>query len=274
MAGLMGQGLSITIVTRNESRQLEDCLRSARWADEVVVVDAESADGTADIARRFADKVIAQPWLGFAAQKNLALDHATKPWVLSLDADERITPALRGEIEAVLDADGPCAGYAIPRKNFFRGRWIRHGLLFPDRQLRLFRRDRGRFGRVKVHESVQVTGSVGLLRAPLLHYTYRSIEEFVDRANLYSSLAAQDLLAQGRRAAWPALLLRPLGRFCTMYLLHRGFLDGREGFLLAALYSYYVFLRTAKVWDGSRHGRPTPSAGAGPHRSDPSRREA
>jgi glycosyltransferase involved in cell wall biosynthesis len=273
MAGLMGQALSVTIITRNESVHLEDCLRSARWADEVVVVDAESADGTADIARRFADKVIAQPWLGFAAQKNLALDHATKPWVLSLDADERVTPDLRCEIEGVLDADGPCAGYSIPRKNFFRGRWIRHGLLFPDRQLRLFRRDRGRFGRVQVHESVQVTGSVGLLRAPLLHYTYGSIEEFVDRANVYSSLAAEDLLAQGSRAAWPALLLRPLGRFCTMYLLHRGFLDGREGLLLAALYSYYVFLRTAKVWDGNRRGGPNRSGRADRHGPAPSRQE-
>jgi hypothetical protein len=156
---------------------------------------------------------------------------------------------LRDEIERIIRADGPADGYMIPRKNFFWGAWVRHGRLSPDYQLRLFRRGRGRFVEQVVHESVLVNGRVARLASPLVHESYRSLEEFVQRSNRYSTLAAEDLLRRGRRVGLGDLLLRPLWRFFSMYLLHGGVLDGWRGLVLAVLYSHYVFLRTAKVWE-------------------------
>lgn len=247
----MAQGLSVTIITKNEEERIRACLESIAWAQEIVVVDAESTDRTVEIARTFTPKIFVRPWSGFADQKNFALAQATQPWILSLDADEQVTPELRGEIQAILEADGPFDGYYLPRKSFFLGRWIRYGTWFPDYQLRLFRRGWGIFRPVSVHEAVEVKGRLGHLAAPLLHFSYESIGDFVERSNLYSTLAAQDLIRQGQRVSWLDLTFRPLGRFCSMYFLHRGFLDGSHGFLLAVLYSYYVFLRSAKVWERS-----------------------
>lgn len=251
--------LSVAIITWNEEERLRACLESVAWAPEIVVVDAESTDKTLAIAREFTDRVWVRPWPGFAAQKNFALDQTTGEWVFSLDADERVTPELRAEIERVLQAHGRAEGYAVPRKNFFWGAWVRHGGLYPDWQVRLFRRGRGRFVERSVHESVQMQGVVARLTQPLLHESYRSLEEFVHRSRRYSTLAAQQWLASGRRVGPLDLLLRPLGRFASMYAVKRGFLDGWRGLLLAALYAHYVFLRTAKARESQReNGRGAP----------------
>lgn len=247
--------LSVTIITWNEEERLRGCLESVAWADEIVVVDAESTDKTVGIAREFTDRIWVRPWPGFAAQKNFALDQTGREWVLALDADERVTPELRGEIEGVLAARGPADGYAVPRKNFFWGAWVRHGGLYPDWQLRFFRRDRGRFVEHQVHESVEVQGNVARLSHPLLHESYRSLEEFVQRSNRYSTLAAKQWLGTGQRVGLVDLVLRPLGRFASMYTLKRGFLDGWRGLFIAILYAHYVFLRTAKVWELQQQGR-------------------
>ena len=246
--------LSVTVITWNEEERFRPCLESVAWADEIIVVDAESTDKTVQVAREFTDRIWIRPWPGFAAQKNFALEQAAGEWVLSLDADERVTPELREEIEGVLGRGGPADGYAIPRKNIFWGAWISHGGLYPDYQRRLFRRGRGRFVERAVHESAEIHGTLGRLQLPLLHHSYRSLEEFLERSNRYSTLAAQEWIRQGRGVGAPDLVLRPLGRFLSMYLLHRGFLDGWRGFLLAGLYAHYVFLRTAKVWEARRSG--------------------
>jgi glycosyltransferase involved in cell wall biosynthesis len=246
-------GLSVTVITRDEAAHLDACLESVAWADEIVVVDAQSTDRTVEIAGKYTSRVFVRPWPGFAAQKNFALDQATSAWVLSLDADERVLPELRDEIRQVLEADGPLDGYYVPRRNLFLGRFIRHGGWFPDHQLRLFRRGAGRFRDVRVHEGVAVAGRVGHLRGPLLHLSYRSVADFVERADRYSTLAAQDLVEQGARVSWPDFLIRPAARFWSMYLWRGGFLDGPHGLLLALLYAYYVLLRTAKAWE-LRHG--------------------
>ena len=157
--------LSVVVVTLNEEERLRACLESVAWADEVVVVDALSQDKTAQIAREFTDRVIVRPWPGFAAQKNFGLAEAGGDWILSLDADEQVSPELREEILGVLAADGPSDGYRVPRRNLFGGQWIRHGGLWPDWQLRLFRRGRGTFVERAVHESVEVAASVGRCRA-------------------------------------------------------------------------------------------------------------
>jgi glycosyltransferase involved in cell wall biosynthesis len=241
--------LSVVIVTLNEEDRLRACLESAAWADEIVVVDAESQDKTAQIARDFTDRVIVRPWPGFAAQKNFGLAEAGGDWILSLDADEQVSPELREEIARVLAENGPHDGYRVPRRNIFWGQWVRHGGLWPDWQLRLFRRDLGRFGDRAVHESVAVTGSVGRLSAPLIHQSYRDVSDFLTRADRYSTLAAEEWARSGRRIGVSDLVLPPLGRFLSMYVLQRGFLDGRRGFLLATLYAYYVFVRSVKAWE-------------------------
>ncbi len=240
--------LSVTVITWNEEERLRPCLLSVTWADEIIVVDAESTDKTVQVAREFTDRIWVRPWPGFAVQKNFALEQAAGEWVLSLDADEQVTPELRQEIERVI-AGGTADGYAIPRKNFFWGTWVRHGGLYPDWQRRLFRRGSGRFVERPVHESVEIQGSVGRLQSPLLHYSYRSLEEFIQRSNRYSTLAAQEWIRQGGRVGPASLLFRPLGRFLSMYLLRLGVLDGWRGLLLAGLYAHYVFLRTAKAWE-------------------------
>jgi glycosyltransferase involved in cell wall biosynthesis len=244
--------LSVTIIAWNEEERLRACLESVAWADEIIVVDAESTDKTAALAREFTDRVWVRPWPGFAAQKNFALEQATCPWILSLDADERVTPELGNRIRRIV-ADGESAdGYAVPRRNLFWGAWVRHGGLYPDSQLRLFRRGAGRFVADAVHESVRVTGRVEMLTEPLLHQSYRDLEDFVRRSNRYSSLAAEDWIRRGRHVSVPALVLKPLGRFLSMYIVQRGFLDGWRGLVLAVLYAEYVFLRMAKAWEARR----------------------
>jgi glycosyltransferase involved in cell wall biosynthesis len=244
--------LSVTIIAWNEEERLRACLESVAWADEIIVVDAESTDKTAALAREFTDRVWVRPWPGFAAQKNFALEQATCPWILSLDADERVTPELGNRIRRIV-ADGESAdGYAVPRRNLFWGAWVRHGGLYPDYQLRLFRRGAGRFVADAVHESVRVTGRVEMLTEPLLHQSYRDLEDFVRRSNRYSSLAAEDWIRRGRHVSVPALVLKPLGRFLSMYIVQRGFLDGWRGLVLAVLYAEYVFLRMAKAWEARR----------------------
>ena len=241
--------LSVVVVTRNEEERLRACLEAVVWADEIVVVDAESEDKTVAIAQEFTDCVVVRPWPGYAAQKNTALDLATGDWVLSLDADEVVSPELRAEIARVLASDGPADGYAVPRRNIFCGRWVRHGGLYPDRQLRLFRRGRGRFEARAVHESVRVDGRVESVAGHLEHRSYRDVSDFLLRADRYSTLAAEEAVAQGQRAGVSALVLRPFGRFLAMYVVQGGFLDGWRGFLLATLYAYYVLIRSAKIWE-------------------------
>jgi glycosyltransferase involved in cell wall biosynthesis len=244
--------LSVTIIAWNEEERLRACLESVAWADEIIVVDAESTDKTVQCAREFTDKIWVRSWAGFAAQKNFALEQATGEWVLSLDADERVTPELRQRIGRIVRANGPADGYSIPRKNVFWGAWVRHGGLYPDYQLRLFRRAAGRFADSAVHESVMVEGRVAALAEPMLHHSYRGLEDFVARSNRYSTLAAREITSRGGRAGLADVALRPLGRFLSMYVLRRGFLDGWRGFVLAVLYANYVFLRMAKAWEARR----------------------
>jgi len=244
--------LSVAIIAWNEEERLRACLESAGWADEIIVIDAESTDKTVQVAREFTDKIWVRPWAGFAAQKNFALEQATGEWVLSLDADERVTPELRDRIGRIVRANGPADGYSIPRKNVFWGAWMRHGGLYPDYQLRLFSRNTGRFADSAVHESVVVEGHVEALAEPMLHHSYRGLEDFVARSNRYSTLAAHEIVSRGGRAGLADLALRPLGRFVSMYILRLGFLDGWRGFVLAVLYANYVFLRMAKAWETRR----------------------
>ncbi len=243
----MAPRLSVAVVTLNEEERLRPCLESVVWADELVVVDAGSSDKTVAIAREFTDRVLFRPWDGYGSQKNFALAQCGGDWILALDADERVPEALRAEIDRTLAAGPAARGFHLPRRNVFQGRWVRHGGLYPDWQLRLFRRGAGRFVERAVHEAVRVDGPTGRLRTALVHESYRSLADAVARLNRYSDLAAAELARQGRGGSVADLLLRPLGRFAGMYLVRAGFLDGWRGLVLAALYAHYVFLRAAKV---------------------------
>jgi glycosyltransferase involved in cell wall biosynthesis len=248
--------LSVAVVVLNEEERLRACLESVVWADEIVVIDAGSSDKTVAIAREFTDRVLFRAWEGYGVQKNFALGQCHGDWLLSLDADERVSDALRDEIQATLEGGSGEVGFYLPRENRFQGRWVRHGGLYPDWQLRLFRRGRGAFVERAVHESVRVDGATARLRAPLVHESYRSIGDAVARLNRYSDLAATELARAGRGGTLWDLLARPVWRFVSMYFLRAGFLDGWRGLVLAGLHAHYVFLRAAKVRE-RRSGRVT-----------------
>jgi glycosyltransferase involved in cell wall biosynthesis len=235
--------LSVTVITKNEARNIEDCLRSVAWAQEIIVVDQYSTDGTAGMAKGLGARVYQESWKGFAGQKNSALEKATGDWILSLDADERVPLPLRAEIENTMSRKDAFHGYFIARRNFFSGRWIRHGGWYPDYCLRLFKKRSGRFEERAVHEKVVVEGPAGYLKNPLEHYTYRSVADYLIRMERYSRLAALEIAEAKRPMLWSALTLRPAFTFLNMYLLRGGFLDGKKGLFLAASYAYYTFLK-------------------------------
>ncbi|MBI2822073.1 MAG: glycosyltransferase family 2 protein [Acidobacteria bacterium] len=256
--------VSAVLITLNEEKNIEEAIRSVSWADEVVVVDAFSSDATAEICRRCGARLIQREWKGYVEQKNFAAAQARERWVFSLDADERVSPSLQEEIRA-LSGSG-VNGYRIPRRTFFLNQWIEHTSWSPDYQVRLFDRTRGRWRGGRLHESVEVDGSVGRLHNPLLHYSYRSVGEFLQRLDRYSRLAAEDCYEQGRRARAHHLLAEPVAAFIKSYFIKRGFQDGLAGLAVSALAGISVFFRYLKLLEMEREAAPRgggPSACAG-----------
>jgi glycosyltransferase involved in cell wall biosynthesis len=242
--------LSIVIITLNEEANLARTLQSVAWADEIVIVDSGSTDRTREIAGSFHARFYAEPWRGFAAQKNFALEKATCDWVLSLDADEEVELALAEEIRPTLAANPQAAGFWIPRKNFFLGRWIRHGGFYPDPKLRLFRRGAGQFEDRPVHEDARVKGPTAKLKNHLLHHAYPTLASYLDHMNRYSSLGAQMAIARRPRGfSFMNIVLRPRLTFFYNYILRGGFLDGCEGLLLHLYHAEYVSWKYAKAWE-------------------------
>jgi glycosyltransferase involved in cell wall biosynthesis len=239
--------LSVTIITLNEAAHIDACLAAVAWADEVLVVDSGSADGTADLARARGARVIVKDWPGYAAQKNFAAGEATHDWILSVDADERVTPELAAEIRQLLATEPEPAGFRIPRVAWHLGRWIRTTDWYPDPQLRLYDRRRARWKPRRVHESVTADGPVGRLRHELQHYTYRDLSHQQATIDRYSTLAAEEMAEAGRHASVFDLTIHPLAAFLRNYLLRRGILDGVPGFMISAMNAYYVFLKFAKL---------------------------
>lgn len=265
--------LSVILITRNEADGIADCLRSVAFADEWIVVDQSSTDGTAEIARSMGARVeVTADWPGFGAQKNRALALATGYWVLSIDADERVTPALADEIRRIVAAAAAIApgaldpaaqsgraaeapvGYRLSRLSSFCGQWIRHGDWYPDRVLRLFRREQGRFSDDRVHERLEVRGRVADLKGDLLHLTMPDLHDALDKLNRYSSGRAANLHARGRRGGLRAALSHGAWAFLRCYILKRGCLDGRLGFVLAvyvAETTYYRYLKLGMLSGGA-----------------------
>jgi len=241
--------LSVTIITYNEEANLQEALESVKWADDIVVVDAHSTDRTVEIARAYTDQVLIRAWPGFVAQKNFAVEQTHHEWVLSLDADERLSPALQEEIQGLCRLGMTADAYYVPRRAYFLGRWIAHSGWYPDYKIRLFRKTHGRWQGGAVHESVQVTGVVQYLRGDLLHYPYRDLAHNLQTIDRYSTFGAEKLYAAGRRAHWYDVMLRPAGTFLKKYMLRQGFRDGYQGLLIAGLTAYGNFAKYAKLWE-------------------------
>ncbi len=239
--------LSATVIALNEEGRIEACLKALAFCDEIVVLDSGSTDGTVEAARRFTDRVFQEAWPGFASQKNRAADLARGRWVLSIDADEVVPTGLAEEIRDVLGRDEGFVGYEMPRRNHFGGVWVRHGGWYPDRQLKLWQKDRGRFIDRLVHERLEIDGPVGRLSRALDHYTYDGVEDYLSRMETYAELSAQEYFRSGRRAGPLAGPLHAGGAFLGAYLWRRGFLDGILGWRLALLAGRYARLKYLKL---------------------------
>ena len=246
--------LACVVITKNEEANIRDCLESIRWADELIVVDAESRDRTAELARTSGAKVWVRPWPGFGLQKNFGMAQASSDWILILDADERVTDELSGEIKACLDGwtSGAPVAYRIPRRNFFYGAWVRGGGVYPDYQVRLFRRGIAQYNDVAVHENLIVDGEIGTLVEHLDHYTERRIQDHFKKFGLYTTLAAQEKAKRVRTVRWIDLVFRPLVVWVKTYVLKQGFRDGVRGLIVCVFASMYTFVKYAKLWDATR----------------------
>jgi glycosyltransferase involved in cell wall biosynthesis len=259
----MSLSLSVAIITLNEEDNLARTLASVQFADEVIVIDSGSTDRTVEIANAFKAKLFVEPWKGFAAQKNSAIEKCSGTWVLSLDADEELTPELQLEIRGLLSGNPAADAYLLRRRNLFLGRWIRHGGYYPDPKLRLFRRHSAnfappaRFTDRPVHETIAFEGNLEALYADLIHHAYPTIESYIEHMDRYSTLGAQIVVERGQTSrSWLAfyynVLIIPSFTFLYNYVLRLGFLDGREGFLLHLYHSTYTSWKYAKAWQTTR----------------------
>jgi glycosyltransferase involved in cell wall biosynthesis len=242
--------VSAIIVCYNEEENIGRCLKSLQWCDEIVVVDSFSTDRTVEICRQFTDIVIQREWAGYRDQKAFAHSRATKEWVLMIDSDEEVTPELQNEIREQLARTGAhYSGFLLPRLVFYLNRWWRRGGWYPDYDVRLFRRDRATWGGTDPHEKIIVDGAVRRLRNPLHHFSYRNIDDHIQRINRYTSISARELQKQGQRWRLSDALFRPVFRFLRFYFLKRGFMEGFAGFYVAVSAAVYVFLKYAKLWE-------------------------
>jgi len=250
----MHASLSIVIITLNEAANLPWTLASVRGLGEIVVVDSGSTDATVEIARQAGTRVFAEPWKGFGAQKNSAIAKTTGDWILSLDADEEVSPELAREITELLNGEPQFAAYRIPRLNHFLGEPLRHGGYWPDPKLRLFKRGAASFEERPVHETMRSAEPVGQLKGHLIHHCYPTIEDYREHMGRYSSLAAEALIDSGRAGrSWPwyvwNAVLNPAATFVYNYVFRLGFLDGRAGLLQHLNHSVYIHWKYAKAWE-------------------------
>jgi glycosyltransferase involved in cell wall biosynthesis len=251
--------LSVVVICYNEEAILGECLSAVQWAEEIVVLDSFSTDRTLEIAQEHTPRVFQGEWQGYAKQKSLALTYATHPWVLSLDADEVVSPELAREIQSLLAGNPGFSGYRVPRRAFYMGRYLRH-CWHPDLKLRLFRKDRGRWSEHEVHESFLLDGPSGQLKNPLFHYSFPRIEDHLSTIQQYTTLGAESLAKAGRVFSLARLLGSPLAMFLQQYIGKRGFLDGIPGLVASVLSAFHEFVKYAKLYELTRRQADTQDA--------------
>ena len=254
--------ISAVIITFNEEKRLEPALKSlAGVASEIIVVDSFSSDGTVKLAKKYTKEVFQRKWTNFADQKNFSNNKASFPWILSLDADERLSPELREEILQIKDGEPDCSAFSMPRQAFYLGKWIRHSGWYPDRKIRLFQKDKARWEGEYIHEKLVVEGKVQKLRGKIHHFTYRNISDHLDRIDKFSELGAQKLYTQKKKCRFYHLAFLPVFRFAKSFFLKAGFLDGYAGFIISVLHGYAIFVRYAKlreIWKKGERIEPFP----------------
>lgn len=244
--------LSVIIITKDEQDNIKDCLESVKWADEIIVVDSGSTDQTEAICREYTDKFYVRDWPGFGVQKQRALELATYDWVLSIDADERVTPELQKEIESIINVDPIRSGYQIPRLSYYLGKGIRHAGWYPDYILRLVQRSRAHFSEDIVHERLVVDGGVDRLSSHFMHFPHKDIAHHFQKINQYSSLSAEKMFKEGRSTNWIAIFAKPVFGFFRAYVLRKGFLDGWHGLAVSVSTSMLIYLKYIKLKERQR----------------------
>ena len=250
VAGNKRATIAAVVITKNEEVNIQACLDSLAWVDEMIVVDAQSADRTVELAKAYTPCVHVRPWPGYGPQKNFAMDQATADWVLIVDADERVTDELREEILAVLKEAGPTIAYRIPRRNYYYGRWIRGAGQYPDLQLRLLRRGCGQYNDLPVHEHLEVVGPIGDMKGHLNHHTHPTVLSHEMKIERYSMLAAEERIRSSKpEAEWYHLVFNPLWTFVKFYLLRRGYRDGLPGLTMSGFSAAHVLLKYVKLWE-------------------------
>ncbi len=240
--------VSVIIIAGSEENNIEDCLKSVLWSDDIVVVNSMSKDRTVEIANKYNDRVYLKEWEGYAKQKSYSLSLAKNKWVLSLDADERVTPELKNEIHEVLTADQTFDGYFIPRRNFFLGKWIKSCGWYPGYQLRFFIKEKTKLTDRKVHEGFIVDGKTAYLKHDIIHYTHPNIEYIISKINEYSSLQAEEKCVR-KHARCYNIIFNPIIAFLQHFILRKGFTDGVHGFLVSIIHALTNLLTYIKIWE-------------------------
>lgn len=246
--------ISAVVITFNEEKNIRDCFESIKWVDEIIVVDANSTDKTVSICKEYTDKIFVKEWDGYSAQKNFGIEKAKGDWILSIDADERVTEKLKNEIIST-SKSSEFDGYYIPRKAFFLDRWINHCGWYPDYQLRLFKKEKARFNKRDVHEGVELEpkAKIGYLKNDLLHYPYGDLAHYFEKFNEYTNLSSYELHKRNKKFHWYNLFMNPFLFFIKSYFLRLGFLDGLAGFAICAISSFNTLVKYAKLWESEKN---------------------
>ncbi len=246
--------LSVVVITKNEEKNIARCLESVKWADEIIIIDSNSTDSTIDIARKYTNKILTIEWTGFGNAKREGVSEARFEWILSIDADEVITPLLKEEIIKVVSTqvekkDNPnISGYYINRKTNFLGKWINHSNWYPDYVLRLFKKDEGNVNTATIHEAVIVDGATAYLKNDMHHFSYPTFELYLEKFNLYTTMGAEKAFQEKKKPNIADITVRPLASFLKHYIIKQGFRDGYEGFIISIFSSLSVFVKQIKLF--------------------------
>jgi len=242
--------VAVLVITKNEETHIAECLESVKWADEVILVDAQSTDETVAIAKKYTDHIFVRPWPGFGLQKNFGMEQIGSDWILILDADERVSMELSKEIQETLTmVSGKTVAYRVPRRNYFYGQWVRWGGAYPDYQIRLVQNGKAQYNDVAVHENLLVNGQIATLSRHLDHYTERKITDHFKKFNLYKTLAASEKGKVQNSVSWYHVICNPFIIFFKTYVLKKGYRDGTRGIIFAVFASMYTFVKYTKLFE-------------------------